>query len=517
MTDQSRSITTRFGTDNLLLLGFALAKLVLHLVTNAFDTYGYFRDELYYIACSNHLDFGYVDQPPFSIVLLKFSRMVLGDSLFALRFFPAIVGSATVFVTGLITRELGGKRFAQALAALAAVVSLANIASASYYSMNCYDMLLWALAAYYAARLINTSEPTYWLAIGLTLGLGLINKIGTSWFAFGLFVGFLLTSHRAWFKTRWPYLAGGIAFLLFLPYIVWNLTHDLAHLEFIRNATGDKYASLTWLSFVLGQIPLQNPVTLPLWLIGIVFFFTHRGTKFQPLVIAYLVAMLILIVNQHSKPEYLSSAYAILFASGGVLVEALAERKKLRWLPQAFVILLLAGLVLVPFVLPVLTVEQYIRYSEWMGIKPSTPEAKRLDKLPQFYADRFGWDTMAETVARVYHRLSAEEQARCGIFAHNYGEAGAIDFFGKRYGLPGAASGHNNYWLWGANYLRGQNVWIVIGGRREDHLQSMETAEPVDTVRHPYAMPYENNRVVYVCRTPRIPMEEIWKRTKNYN
>jgi hypothetical protein len=517
MTENTRSITTRLGSDNLLLFSFALAKLALHLVTNVFDSYGYFRDELYYIACSDHLDFGYVDQPPFSIILLKFSRLLFGDSLFALRLLPAIVGSATVFVTGLIARELGGKRYAQALAALAAVVSLGNIASASYYSMNCYDLLLWALAAYFTARLINTSEPTYWLAIGIAIGLGLINKIGTSWFACGLFVGFLLTSHRSWFKTRWPYLAGGIAFLLFLPYIVWNLTHDLAHLEFIRNATGDKYASLTWLSFVLGQIPVQNPVTLPLWLVGIVFFFTQRGTRYRPLIIAYLIALLILIVNQHSKPEYLSSAYVILFAGGGVFVENLAARKNLLRLRPAFVILLVAGLFLAPVVLPILPVEQYIRYSEWMGIKPSSSEAKRLDKLPQFYADRFGWDTMAATVARVYHTLPPEDQDRCGIFTQNYGEAGAIDFFGKRYGLPGAISGHNNYWLWGPNYFKGQSVWIVIGGRREDHLRSMETAVPSDTIRHPYAMPYENDRVVFVCRNPKMPLEEIWKRTKSYN
>jgi len=503
--------------ENLILLGVALITLLLHFVANAFTAYGYFRDELYYIACSNHIDIGYVDQPPFSIYVLAVNRLLFGDSLFALRLLPALANAAIVFLAGLMARELGGGKFAQGLAAITALASPIYLGMTSIFSMNCFDILCWSLAAYVLILLIKTEQPRYWMILGVILGLGLLNKISVLWLGAGIAAGLLATPYRRWFRTPWPWIAGGIALLLFLPYVIWNVQHDFAHLEFIRNASGDKYSSQTALSFTFGQMLLQNPFSLPIWVAGLIFFLIDKeGRSFRPLGIVYVVAFLILVINGHSKAEYLSPAYGMLFAGGGVMVERFIAQRGWRWLqPTYAAILLLSGAVFAPFALPLLPVETFIKYQASMGIAPSTPEGKQLDKLPQFYADMFGWEEKAAAVARVFNTLSADEKAKCAIFADNYGRCGAIDFFGAKYGLPKSIGKHNNYWIWGPRQYTGEIV-IVLGGRPEDHRKSFEQVVVADTTSCTYCMPYENHLTISVCRKLKIPMSEVWAQHRHY-
>jgi len=500
-----------------IIIGFALIKLIIHLVTNLLGGYGIFRDELYYVACSNHLDLGYVDQPPLSLYILAFSRLLFGDSAFALRLLPALAGAVTVFLTGLLTRGMGGKFFAQAAACTASIVSCIFLAYNTVYSMNAFDVLFWTLAAYIAVRLVETGDPKYWLQLGLVIGLGAFNKIDMLWCGAGLAAGFILTPMRSWLKTRWPWLAAVIAFLLFLPYVIWNITHDFAHLEFIRNAVGGKYSGLTPGAFLAGQIFIQNPVTLPLWLAGLFYLlFTRNGRAYRPLGIAYIFVLVILLANGHSKPEYLAPAYGVLFAAGGVAFERWFSRDRLRWLKPVLFFLTAAGIVFAPAVLPVLPVETYISYSETLGIKPSTPEGNTLGKLPQFYADMFGWEEKAQAAAKAFHRLSAEEQAKCAIFGDNYGRSGAVDYWAEKYNLPRSIGKHNNYWIWGPRDYTGE-VMIIIGGDLNDKKDNFESVEVVDTLHSEYCMPYENNLRIYLCRKLKVPLKDLWPRIKVFD
>ncbi|MCP5046393.1 MAG: glycosyltransferase family 39 protein, partial [bacterium] len=246
--------------------------------------------------------------------LLASSRFLLGDSLFALRFLPAAAGALTVLFTGLTVKRLGGGRLAIIFAGLAMMAAPILLAMNNIYSMNAFDILLWALAVYLLVRIISGDNPKLWIFLGIVMGLGLLNKISMGFFAFGLFAALILSKHRDSFTTRWPYLAALIAGGLFLPYIIWNLTHDLAHLEFIRNASQLKYAGITSIDFILGQLLIANPVTLPLWFAGLYYyFFNSEGKRFQPLGIIFVTVFFILIINGHSKPEYLSPAYVLLF------------------------------------------------------------------------------------------------------------------------------------------------------------------------------------------------------------
>lgn len=512
-----KSINDFIRTDNGLLFLIAFVILLIHLVTNALGGYGIFRDELYYLACADRPAVGYVDQPPFSIYLLTANRFLLGDSLFALRFMPAVAGAATVFLTGLVARQYGGGRWAQALAATASTFSLINMGMDGVYSMNPIDILLWTIALWLLGEIVLRGTTRHWLLLGVVLGVALMNKISTLWLGGGIAIGLLSTSQRHWLRTPWPFVAGGIAGLIFLPYILWNVVHDFAHLEFIRNATSGKYSGLNLLSFAMGQLLINNPLTAILWLPGLIgLLFMKALSRFRILGIVYCVAFAVLIANGHSKAEYLAASYAPLYAAGGVLMERWGSTARWRLLRPVYIILLIAsGLVLAPIVIPILPVQTYISYAKALGISPETSERKRLDKLPQFYADMFGWEDKATAVARVYEGLASEEQARCAIFGENYGRSAAIDFFGRRHGLPRAIGNHNNYWIWGPGRYTGE-IMIVIGGDINHLRRQFDSVDVAARVHTEYCIPYENDLPIYVCRRLKSPLKDLWSQIKHY-
>ena len=499
------------------LVVLSFLKLVIHLGTNAFASYGIFRDELYYIACSNRLAFGYVDHPPLSVYFLSLSRLIFGESLFAIRLFPAFAGAFTVLLTGLLVRKLGGGKSAVILASLAVIFAPIQLGMTTVYSMNCFDILLWTLLAFIVILIVKDNKPKWWIVLGLLMGLGLLNKIGMLWFGFGFFLALLLTKLRRNLITKWPWIAGALAFLIFSPFIIWNVLHDFAHLEFIRNARMFKYAGVGPKDFIFGQMLLQNPITLPLWLAGLYFFFFHKnGKKRRILGIIYSVAFLVLLISGQSKPEYLSPAYPMLFAGGAVLFERLFNGKYCRWLKFAFPgVIAISGILLAPLSLPILPVKKFINYSDFIGIGPSTYEGKELAQLPQSFADMFGWENMAATVAGIYHSLPIEEKSKTIIFARNYGEAGAIDYYRKKYDLPTAISSHNNYWLWGYGDDAAEIV-IFLGGERDNHIKYFSHVELAAIIKCEYCMPYENNLPVYICRNKIINTSELWESMKHY-
>lgn len=526
---------SEYNSNKKLILFLSVIPLLIHLYTNLFAGYGYFRDELYYIACSNHLSFGYVDHPPLSIFILKISTQLIGDSIFAIRLIPAINSAFIVFITCLITLKLEGKKTAIIISSLSAIFAPIYLAMSGFYSMNSIDILLWTVAFYYIISIIKNSETENitdsiepdsktnindtknWIILGVIMGLGLLNKISFLWLGAGLFAGLLLTDKRRILLTAKPYLCALIALLIFSPYIIWNAFNDFAHLEFIRNATSDKYSGLNVGSFIKGQLMNMNPSTLIVWLAGLYYFmFDKSGKKFRLLGIIYITVFLILVINGHSKAEYLSPAYTVLFAGGGVLIERLTK-VKFRWFRYAVIIpIIFIGIFAAPLTIPILPVETYISYANRYGFGPSSSEGKELSELPQHYADMFGWEEMASNVSIAYMTLSEDAQNKAVFFANNYGEASAINFFSKDYKLPKAISGHNSYWLWG--YEKTDDpVVILIGGTKEDHLKSFEHVDEIMIHKSKYSMPYENNLSIFIGRNLRTPLDSTWERVKHYD
>ncbi len=501
-------------SDVAILFYLALATLLIHFLTNS--QYGYFRDELYYMACGEHLDFGYVDHPPMVALVANFTRKLLGDSLFALRFFPALAGALVVFLSGLIVRELGGKRFAQILAALAVIISPVYLSIGNFLSMNAFDLLFWTLSAYILVLILKTGNPKLWLLLGIVLGIGLQNKHSMLFFGYGFIIGLLLTSNRKYFRTPWFWLAGAIAFLVFLPNIIWQFKNNWPTLEFIKNASLYKNMPLSPLKFLSGQILEMHPILFPLLLIGLFYYLLSKSAKPYRLFGWMYLAVFLLFILTRAKTYYISPIYPVMFAGGALAVERFIYKCGWNWLkPVIVTLLIVGGLLTAPFALPLLPVETYIKYSAFLGMGPPQSERHDMGQLPQHYADMFGWENMAATVARVYHQLPPEERSKCGIFAQNYGEAGAIDFFAKRYDLPRAISGHNNYWLWGPHEYTGE-IMIVIGGDEDDYKEVFREVEKLEIIRHKYAMPYENNLPVYLCRDIIFPLKEVWLKVKAY-
>ncbi|HEY9045398.1 MAG TPA: glycosyltransferase family 39 protein [Ohtaekwangia sp.] len=503
-------------TENWIIVASALFVFLLHLIVNLNGGYGFFRDELYYIACSDHLAWGYVDQPPFSIFLLKIWRLLFGDSLVSIRMIPALAHTGTVVLAGLLTRQMGGKAFAVFLACWCVVFSLIHLGMSGVYSMNAIDIFLWTLAMYFVLKLIHTPRPGYWIALGAVLGVGLLNKISVLFLGAGIFTGIVFT-HRAWFSSRWLYIAGIIALVIFVPYIFWNLNHDNAHLEFIHNASAGKYSGRSRLQFVVEQILYLNPLSAPVWITGLLALFFYKPLQSYGIFgWLYLTAFIILVINPTSKGEYLAPGYACLLAAAGIYIEQKFTMPSVRWLRMVYPALIaVSSVVLLPMILPVLPVEQYIVYAKKIGMEPSSSENKELAELPQFYADMFGWEEKARDVAKVYNSLSEEDKEKCAIVSSNYGRCGAIDFYGAKYGLPKSIGTHNNYWIWGTRNYTGEVV-MILGGTMEDHVNDFESVEEVGVSSCTYCMPYENHVRIFLCRKLKYPIATSWKYEKHY-
>jgi len=491
------------------------AKVGLHLL--AITHYGYFRDELYYLASTEHLAWGYVDQPPLSIAILAVVRSIFGDSLPALRLVPLLAGMATIWTTFLIARELGGGRRAQALAGLACLLSPEFLGTNQYYSMNAIDLLLWAIAAWLLIRALARERTQDWVALGAVLGLGLLNKISVLWLGAGILAGLILTPYRRVLRSRGPWIAALISLAIVSPYVIWGSQQGWPTLEFMRNATALKMAATTPGDFLIHQVLDMNPGGAPLWIAGLVFgLWALRGQVGQVLAWIYVVVLVILLAQGHARSSYLAVAYPMLLALGGVAIERFGALPGRRWIAPVLAVLIVAfGVIALPMALPILPVRTFLRYQAALGLAPQTEERQAMGELPQHYADMFGWEGMVQLVARAYQKLSPEERARCRVFGQNYGEAGAVDVLGRKLGLPRALSGHNSYWLWGPG-TKDWDVLIIIGGEPDDNAAFFDQIEIVGQTTSEWSMPYERGINVSIARKPRVTIWKAWPELKRY-
>jgi hypothetical protein len=500
-----------------LLAGLSAAKLLIHLLLA--NRYGYFRDELYFLDCGRHLDWGYVDHAPL-IGLVARGALLLGGSLPALRIFPAAAGAALVALTGLIAWRLGGGRFAQGLAGLAVIVMPIYLGIDSILTMNAFEPLFWMGCVYLLIRIIQTGQSRLWVPFGILAGLGLMNKHSAAFFLLAIGVGLLLSPERRELRKPGPWLALVVALLIFLPNLAWQVQHDFPTLEDLRNvARIGKNVVLGPAAFLGQQVLIIHPVLFPVWLAGLVYLVVARRGRFRALGFGFAAFFLMLFALK-GKNYYLAPIYPMLLAAGAVAIEVGLARGP-AWLggrgPRIGIVILIlaAGALTAPLVLPLLPPQQYVAYQAWLGVSPPPTEVHHQGPLPQLFGDQFGWEELTSEVARIYAGLSPEERARAAIFANNYGEAGAIDLFGPRYGLPAAISAHQTYFYWGPRGFRG-DVVIVLQDNRQSLERLCASVEQAGEHYHPWGMEEENGPI-FVCRGLRTPLVELWPRLKNWN
>jgi hypothetical protein len=500
-----------------LLLGLAGAKLLLHAALAG--RYGYFRDELYFLDCGRHLDWGYVDHAPMIGLMARFA-LLLGGSLQVLRLIPAVAGALLVALGMILARELGGGRFAQGLAGLAVLVAPIYLGIDSLLSMNAFEPLFWMGCVWALIRIVRGGDPRLWLAFGALAGLGLMNKHSTVFFGLSAAAALLLAPERRHLRTPWPWIGAALALVVFLPNLVWQVRHDFPTIEGLRNvARSGKNVRLGPAEFVAQQVLILHPVLFPLWLGGLVWLFRGRGGRFRVLGWTFAVFFVMLFALE-AKNYYLAPIYPMLFAAGAVGLEAGLQRwpasRGRRWPGLAVsAVVVIAGLVLAPLALPLLPPEGYVAYEEALGAGPPRTEVAHRGPLPQIFGDQFGWPELVAEVARIYHALPPLERARAGIFANNYGEAGAVALFGPRHGLPRPISAHQTYFLWGPGGFAG-DVLIVLQDDRESLERLCASVEEAGAHFHPWGMAEENGPI-FVCRGPKATLQAIWPDLKKWN
>lgn len=490
--------------------------LIVHLAGN--PHYGFFRDELYFIICGFHPAWGYVDQPPV-VPLLAAGSQLFGASLFLLRALPALFAAAGAYVTCLLVLELGGGAFAQILASLAFLFANVLMSFGMKVSPDMVGLWLWPLAALYVLRIAKGGDPRLWPAAGAAIGFSLESKYSALFFAAALVAGLALTPQRRVLFSRWFVAGAALALAIAVPNFLWQAAHDFPMWELLRNGQHGKNLVVGPGLFLFQQLMLTNLFLSPIWIIGLIALLRDRAARFLGYTYVILIAMMIVL---HGKDYYPGDVYPIVIAAGGAAIEGWTKGR--RWVQTGLATAAIAaGLFFLPFSLPVLSEMSMVRYSNFVtGVlhvnrKAMQTERFRTSVLPEDWADMHGWPELAATVARIYYSLPPEQRRQAAIKADNYGEAAAIDFFGRQYGLPPAISAHNNYWLWGTHGYSG-NVLIDVNGdcAKHDAPGLFRSARLVTRFNPPWVISYEQNIPISVCSGIRTPLATLWPKLRMY-
>lgn len=494
----------------------ATATLLMHLVGNAH--YGFFRDELYFIICGRHPAWGYVDQPPLT-PLIAAGTQLFGMSLFWLRAAAALCAAGGVFVSLRLVQQLRGGAFAQIVTAICVALAPVMLSFGMKVSTDMLGLWLWPLAALYVARLVDGADPRWWLAVGAAIGVAGEAKYSVLFFALALILGIALSPSRRVLATRWFLAAIGVAVAIVLPNFLWQAVHAFPMLELLRNGQNGKNIVLSPLGYIAQEILIFNPALSLVWIVGLIYACIVARLRWIAATMILFVAMMIAL---HAKHYYPANAYPMLFAVGALALETWTTRARFVRPVIAVAALALAA-ALVPVELPILSVEHFQTYAAGLtralhlDRTAGASENNRLGRLPQDYADMEGWPEMVAAVARVYDALPPAQRARAAILADNYGEAAAIDFFGGRYGLPPALSGHNQYWLWGTHGYDGSTI-VKVGDNGSDRFSAaFANVRLVTRFQNPWGMPFEDNLPIYVLAGGRYPLASYWPLLRSYN
>ncbi len=503
----------------------AVATFLLHCATAW--RYGYFRDELYFIACGGHLAWGYVDQPPLVAFVAWLARPT-HDAQFALRLLPALAAALAVVVGMQITRELGGGRFARALAGIAIALLPAYLLLGNLLTTTSFEPLSWTLVVWLAIRMVRAHEagtaPTREIALALaaSVAFGLYGKYSMGLLVAALVIGLLVTRERRVLASPAIALGAVVTVLLVLPNLLWQATHGWAFLAVLAGDAAHRHAfndglvletrnlASNTLAFAAEQLLYTNPLSAPVWIAGLIVPFTRRPLRALRFIsIAYAVLLAVAVVLE-AKGYYVIGIYAPLLAIGAVEIERAAGALRVT----LFAVLAAVAVLTLPLSIPVLPIDGFIGYTKALGMTGRDGTPARL--IQPVYAEEFGWERLTRDVAAYYHALPPAQRARTAIYADTYADAGAIDFYGARYGLPHAIGSQNTYWLWGTRGYDGSSL-IAIGATRYALLRTQyASCRLLGTSDEPLKWVVEGPSPIYLCTHPLAPFATIWARLRWY-
>ena len=489
---------------------FALVAWLLYFVPGLAGAYGAFIDEHYYVACAKRLAWGYVDHPPLGPFILRLAMMMAGDSLAVLRAVASTFGALTVFGTGLLAARLGARRFGQGLASAAMLAAPIAQVIFGFYSMNSIEPVLWLVLCWLLIEVAAGGRPAMWVAFGVVAGLALMNKHTVASFGVALGVAMLLTPARRQLASRWPFVAAALAGLIVVPNVLWQVRHGWPSLEFYRNAALFKNQPAGPLQIVMMQVLFMSPGTLPVWLAGLILLLRRgAGADLRHVGLLYVVLFVILIASRQSRPDRLLGMYPVLFAAGGLAIDELAQAH--RWIRIALPVwMAFFAVLLAPIGLPLLPPHLLGPYAQALGLVPQLERGSgKRAELPQWFADRLGWEQLIEDVATVRDSLPPDDRSRIMYFAPSYGQAGALEWLGATRTPEPVYSTHNNYFFWGPPPTD-PDVAIVIGDNRDRLLEIFEDVRLAKTHECRGCMPWRDEMPIWVVRTPKVRIAERW-------
>lgn len=484
----------------LLLVGLGVAAV--HIVANG--QYGFHRDELDMLMNARQLDWGYVSYPPLTPLIARIGLTLFGDSLQGLRLFSALAQGVVAVLAGLMVRDFGGRRPAQVLAALAVVISPVALMAGTLIQYMAFDYLWWVVLAFFVVRVLATDDPRWWLGVGATVGLGMMTKYTILFFVAGLVAAVLVTATRRALRSRYLWFGVGLALLIYLPNLIWQVQHDFISLRFLSEIHA---RDLAW-GRGEGFLPKQlyenaNPFMLPLWVAGLVFcLFLPAGKRFRAVGWMFLITF-VLFLAARGRSYYLGPAYAMLIAAGAAWWEGwLATRqptgRRVGWVALWSLVVMggVAGFVLIKPIAPI-----------------NSPLWAITSDINGEVVEMVGWPDLVEQVAEIYASLPEAEKPRAAILAGNYGEAGAFDLYGPQYGLPRVISGANSLWARGYGEPPPETI-IVVGFESSYATTLFKECKMAGSVTNRYNVKNEESSYhtgLYVCRQPLRPWPELWE------
>ena len=486
-----------------LILGLSLVKFLIHAFANS--NYGFHRDELLHLSASEHLDWGFMEFPPFIAFIGKLSYLFFDYSLWGVRLFPTLAGVAILVLCCLIAKELGGKLKAMFLAGICVLAFLPFYRNHTLFQPVAFDQLFWTLGFYFLVKFFNSENKKYLIFLAISLGIGVLNKYTIFVWAFGVFVGLFFYKKATIFRNKWLYIAAFISFLILLPNLFWQIQHDFPLLSHLQELNESQLQDISPFDFGLQQ--LYFPFTLLVSLFGLFAFLIDKNLKqYRALGIAVIVIFSTLWILS-SKAYYVFAIYPVLFAGGAVKIASLLE-KKTKALYVIAAVVLLPSIPFIPELTPILPIDTFVSYT-------NTEEINGRVELTGDYADMFGWEEQVKLVDSLYNSLSQNERNNAVLWAENYGEAGALKIIGKKYQLPNPISRHGSFWYWGYDNADAA-VWISLGNEQEAVAYAFEEVTLVKIITHKYAIGEENVIPLYLCRKPKVNIDAWWKAYEPY-
>jgi hypothetical protein len=495
-------MTKQQKTDNLLLLLMALGAVIFHIALNG--QYGFHRDELDFIMNARQLDWGYVSYPPITPLFARIGLELFGGSLRGLRVLPAIAQGIVMILAGLMARDMGGKRSAQLIAAFAVFIAPMSLQGGTLIMYFAFDYLWWALVAFFMIRLLATDDARYWLGIGAAIGFGMMTKYTMAFWVIALIVGILVTEARKYLRSKWLYYGAALAFLIFLPNLIWQIGHHFISLDYLSSIHARDIVWGRANDFLPKQLyETTNPLSLPLWAVGLsLCLFSASMKRFRTLGWMFVVTFVLFLVSK-GRSYYTGPSYVMLLAAGAVGFENWLLRHSEKTIRVGFGVLwatqIIGCLIAVILVKPITPINSPL----WNITSAANGEV----------VEMIGWQDLTKQVAEIYQSIPESEKPRTVILAGNFGEAGALDLYGKDYGLPRMISGSNSLWYRGYGEPEPETV-IVVGfdGTYASHF--FETCVYQDRVRNSYnVLNEESSRhtSLFICRNPRTSWSEMWQ------